>query len=342
MKTYALFILALLLCGFSFGQSKGKLSFFSQDGNKFWVVINGQKINKDAQYAVNDIAVDFQWGKAKIIFEDPKIPSIDKNVQVVDADGHNCNVKYMIRKTDKGKYVIRDIDAAYEIIGSSNVSTTSTTGTQTTQQNQTVQTNQSTTPPTSQTSTQTYQQTTTTSNPNQQINMNVGMNVTETPTGVNVQMNVPGIQTTQGTVVSNQVTTTTTTTSTSTGKPMEQNQVTMQAKPVNPVPGYNGPTGCTIPMSDVDFQSAKNSISAKSFEDSKLTIAKQVTSANCLLCSQVKEIMKLFSFESTRLEYAKYAYKYTYDKGNYYKLNDAFQFESSTEELNEFINGDKE
>jgi len=49
--------------------------------------------------------------------------------------------------------------------------------------------------------------------------------------------------------------------------------------------------------------------------------------------------MLLFSFEATRLDFAKFAYKYTYDISNYYKLNDAFTFESSIEELNNFING---
>jgi hypothetical protein len=64
-----------------------------------------------------------------------------------------------------------------------------------------------------------------------------------------------------------------------------------------------------------------------------------VISANCLFCSQVKEIMLLFSFEASKLEFAKFAYPYVFDQGNYFKLNDAFTFESSIEELNNFING---
>ena len=55
------------------------------------------------------------------------------------------------------------------------------------------------------------------------------------------------------------------------------------------------------------------------------------------MAEQVKEIMLLFDFESTRLEFAKEAYSYTYDLDNYYILNDAFDFESSISELNEFI-----
>lgn len=105
------------------------------------------------------------------------------------------------------------------------------------------------------------------------------------------------------------------------------------------LPGYNGPYGCPWPMTPGDFEQAKASISSKSFEDSKLTIAKQIIQTNCLLSTQVKEIMLLFSFEDTRLQFAKYAYAYTLDLRNYYKLNDAFTFESSIDELNNYIQG---
>jgi hypothetical protein len=105
------------------------------------------------------------------------------------------------------------------------------------------------------------------------------------------------------------------------------------------LPGYAGPVGCAWPMAPADFNSVKNSISSKTFEDSKLTIAKQVVGSNCLLCSQVKEIMMLFTYEDTKLDFAKFAYGHTYDIGNYYMLNDAFTFESSIDELNEYIGG---
>lgn len=95
---------------------------------------------------------------------------------------------------------------------------------------------------------------------------------------------------------------------------------------------------CPEPMRNSDFSKAKGSISSKSFEDSKLSIAKQITRGNCLSSNQVKEIMELFSFEETRLDFAKYAYDYTFDKGNYFQVNDAFQFEMTIEELDEYLN----
>ena len=45
----------------------------------------------------------------------------------------------------------------------------------------------------------------------------------------------------------------------------------------------------------------------------------------------------MFSFEDSKLDFAKYAYERTYDIDNYYKVNDAFTFESSVDELNEYI-----
>lgn len=100
--------------------------------------------------------------------------------------------------------------------------------------------------------------------------------------------------------------------------------------------GYNGVYGCPDPMNASDFESAKQSVKSKTFDDSKLTIAKQIIGSNCMLCSQIKELMLLITFEGTRLDLAKFAWSHNLDKGNYYKLNDAFTFESSIDELNEY------
>jgi len=100
--------------------------------------------------------------------------------------------------------------------------------------------------------------------------------------------------------------------------------------------GYSGIYGCPYPMGQSDFESAKQTISSKGFDESRLTIAKQIIGSNCMLCSQIKELMKLMSFEETKLDLAKFAWNHNLDKGNYYKLNDAFSFESSIEELNTY------
>ena len=68
-----------------------------------------------------------------------------------------------------------------------------------------------------------------------------------------------------------------------------------------------------------------------------MTLAKQITNSQCLTTDQVKQVMDLFTFEETKLDWAKMAYDKTYDIGNYWMLNDNFTFSSSIDELNTYI-----
>lgn len=95
-------------------------------------------------------------------------------------------------------------------------------------------------------------------------------------------------------------------------------------------------------MNNEDFHQLKMSIDSKSFENTKLEIAKQATSSNWLTCDQVVEIIKLFSFENTKLDFAKFAYGKTVDKNKYYLVSNAFTFESSIKNLNQYISKFKE
>ncbi len=94
-------------------------------------------------------------------------------------------------------------------------------------------------------------------------------------------------------------------------------------------------------MSSQDFNEAIKSIEKQDYESTRLTVAKQITRINCLTTNQIKEILLMFDFESTRLEYAKFAYDYTFDKDNYFKINDVFSFQSSVNELEEYITSHK-
>lgn len=121
------------------------------------------------------------------------------------------------------------------------------------------------------------------------------------------------------------------------GLPKEDELIEEVNEPVNvvpsPLPGYAGKLGCDYPMSTGDFETAKQSISSKSFSDTKMQVAKQITRSNCLLTSQVMDLMGIMNFEADKLEIAKFAYEFTYDQSNYYKVNEKFGFESSIREL---------
>ena len=90
-------------------------------------------------------------------------------------------------------------------------------------------------------------------------------------------------------------------------------------------------------MSSRDFDIVKEQIRKEWFENNKLTSVKTIVDKNNFTAQQVKEMMLLFVFENNKLEVAKYAYRKTVDKKNYFMLNDALTFSSSKQELARFI-----
>ena len=101
-----------------------------------------------------------------------------------------------------------------------------------------------------------------------------------------------------------------------------------------PPPSAHGPVPC--PPSEV--MEIKHLVRSADFENDKMNIAKQATSAHYFYVDQIAEIARLFDFEHNKLEYVKFAYDYCIDRNHYYKLNGIFEFSSSKDELNEFIN----
>jgi hypothetical protein len=92
-------------------------------------------------------------------------------------------------------------------------------------------------------------------------------------------------------------------------------------------------------MSQTDFDALKATIARQGFESNKQSITMQALQSNKVTARQVKELMSLMSYESTKLEIAKAAYAKTIDRQNYYIVNEAFGYSSSSDELARFING---
>lgn len=105
-------------------------------------------------------------------------------------------------------------------------------------------------------------------------------------------------------------------------------------RPVQPVvcpPVYVG-------MHPDAFASALRSIELQSFDSDQIRVAKQVIRSNGASALQIAEIMELMTFESSRLEIAKFGYQFVADPENYYLVNDVFWFSSSVRELDRYIN----
>lgn len=290
---------------------------FTEDGEKFTVILNGARQNDTPDTQVKITGLNANTYKLKVIFEDPANGTMDKNLFFNEG----METAFNIKKNKKGEWVLRPISETPVAQAPPSPPT------------QTVVVYNPNPAPAQQTTTVTTTTTTTGgAAPATGAGVSMGVHVNEETGSFN--MHVSGYENGETTTTSSSsMSTTTNTTITSTGTPAPS--------PVTPppsyLPGYTGPIGCPVPMSPGEFQNVKGSISSKSFEDSKNTIARQVISSNCLLTSQVKEIMMLFDFETTKLDFAKFAYGYTYDIGNYYQLNDAFDFESSIDDLNSYI-----
>jgi hypothetical protein len=90
-------------------------------------------------------------------------------------------------------------------------------------------------------------------------------------------------------------------------------------------------------MDAQSFEQFKQTIKNEMSDDTKLKISKQYMTSNYFTAAQVKDLLSLFFFEANKLELAKFAYKYTIDKNNYFVVNNSFSFSSSKEELMNYI-----
>ena len=86
-----------------------------------------------------------------------------------------------------------------------------------------------------------------------------------------------------------------------------------------------------------EFDQMIQSLGNYNFESTRMTVAKQLINNNYFSSRQVARLMQQMTFESSKLELAKYAYSKTVDKSNYFIVNDQFSFESSITALSDYI-----
>ena len=302
-----------------FGQTSNAV-FFTDGGERFTIIINGLRYNDEPATHVRAEGLKGEFFKVKAIFEETELGEAAFNITLESDKETTINIK----KNNKGKYVGR-------YMGSVPIS-------ESTYKPPVVQQTATEDPPAPQeTVTQTISTTNTTTGTTASPGAGVSIGITVDEESGSMNMNMSGYDNTQNAATQTSTVTTTTVTTTATQATPGENYYSEPRPAVYQMPGYTGPVGCPVPIENSQFNSMKGSVSSKSFEDSKLKIAKQILDTSCLLSSQVKEIMLLFTFEETRLDFAKFAYGRTYDLGNFYVVNDAFTFESSIDELNDYI-----
>ena len=318
---FKLSFLILLLVNSALLAQTSNAIIFTEYEEKFTIILNGVKQNNQPESNVKIVGLSTEFYKLKVVFSNPGIGERNFNIYI----NLGSETTYCIKKNNKGEYMIRLV---------SEIPIAQATVSNPTQMSVNFTNNPASAPETGViTSSTASEKITIQSEQNNEVSaLDSGAHKIDNNSKTDSVSSIPdaGNKNTKTSIVH----TTTTTTHTSTSHP----------KPVRAasfVPGYTGSIGCPQPMSAEEFLDLKASIASKTFEDSRLMIAKQALKEQCIVASQVKELTKLFTFEDNRLQFAKYAYEFTYDIGNYDEVNVAFTFENSIQELKEYINSRK-
>ncbi|WP_395054762.1 DUF4476 domain-containing protein [Flavobacterium sp.] len=295
----------------------GHLTIFSEDGDKFQLILNGELINDVPQTNLRVEDLNQPYYNAKVVFENKTLLEISKNNLVItDVDGVFGDVTYKIKR-DKNKIgkmkmnYFSSIPVVQGFIPPANVHVIHYG-----QPREIIVVNENPRNPVRGNSTQT----TTTTTQSGGVNVGVGINVGGINMGVSINDSSDGEVITQ---------TTTTTTSSNNHQDHDNHDNHYQVIPK----GCNG-NSC---MTNGNFNTALSTIKGQNFEDSKLKTAKQVITANCLNVDQIILIANLFNFEDNKLDFAKFAYDYCIEQKNYFKLNGIFNFSSNADELSDYV-----
>ena len=331
MKTPILLLL-LLLSSALFAQSN--LSIFNNNGQSFYVVLNGIRQNAKPETNVQVGQIKNGSYAVKVIFADGKTPDIDKNF-MIDAP-YDITARIIFKK-GKGKLqlmgqepthgviqeavVYRPSDAAVYsdvvVVNTSpvqNTTTIQTTGTGNTtgiNMNVNVSETPNTTTQTLNTNTNTTTTTTSTTTTTGTIpdeNVNLNMNLSVGGVSVNLNANQSGNQTNA-----------------------QQQQVIAQ---VQQAPLSNR-VNCTKTMNRLEAFKAE--LQDQSFEADRLEALQLELKNTCLTSAQAEQLIDLFTFDENRLEVAKYLSDRLTDRDNAGALAKKLTFDSNKMEYRRYI-----
>ena len=285
--------------------AQGELEVFSELGETFTLYVNQMKQNAAPapRVEVKDMQAGFY--QVRVDFEDPSLADFAQNNVGIENGTHST---FIVKLNRKGEYVLR-------MNGYAPMANTP-----------------SSMPPPAGHDAGSGDVGTVTAPANGQATMSVQANGGSSTESVSMNVNLGNMMEAAAGALGNvnvNVTTTTTSTTTSTGNWGGGWDDEPAAEPAAPA----GP----VAMSSMDFNDYLNAIRSKTFEDSKLSTAKAPLSGNYLTAKQIKQVMQVFTFEDTRLEFAIFAHSRCVDPSNYYQVYDAFEFELTIDDLQEAI-----
>jgi hypothetical protein len=315
------------------------LVVFSNDGDKFTLILNGERRNMNPETRVKVSGLDLTTYKAKIIFENNKFEDVATDITFYN-NGYEC--VFGLVETNKRKHRLdyvsstlinpplsNNSNSSFNSTNNTNTYNTNTNGTNTNSTyNNSTNSNSTYTNNTNSNSTnsnKTYGNNTYSSSNN--TSYNSGNTISVNNNGVGVGLNSNGgvtLKTREGNINLG-----------------PHNETTAVINVLgNAINLHKAPEkiGCKSPMLETQFEIARKDLTVDSTDSGRLKAANQIIQNNCMLTSQVKEIMGVFSSDQTKLEFAMSAYNHTSDLHNYHLLKDSFKSEAYQKDFHTFVN----
>lgn len=370
MKKHLLLLpIVLIMLSSSLFAQNSNLIIFSDSGEEFTMFLNGVQQNQKPAANVKASSLNADFYKVRIQFNNKSIPTMDKSVWF---ETKGMEYSFSITQKKNGKYVLRPVsqvaiqdqpsntgfnESNYEEpeahstaihaeptgerpspekagismnVSANSMDVSASDGEENVEVSVEFEIDESTNTETT--------TTTTTSGTPEGLHVNMDIQEDEMDENIQINMSIQAEGSGSGTYTSTTTTTTSTTSTTtsSSSNSAGSNEYYEELAIENDDTQYsNG--NCTFPMGSADFEDALSSINNKTFDDDKVTVAKQIARSKCLTSEQIRDIMKAIDYEDSRLDFAKYAYDFAYDPDNYYKVNDGFEFEMTIEELDEYL-----
>lgn len=354
----------IILVTFTYAQSN--LSIFNNNGQQFYVVLNGIRQNSKPETNVQVSQIKNGSYSVKVIFADGKTPDIDKNF-MIDAP-YDITTRIVYKK-GKGKLQLMGMEPTHGVIQEavvyrpndaavysdmvvvnsvSNATTNATTNSSSNIQGNSTGVNMNVnlteTPNTSvQTSNTTVSNTTTTTTgtiPDENVNLNMNLSVG----GVNVNLNAnasgtglgTGATVTETTTATTSTSSTTTTSSNSSSNQMNTNlQMNGNSQVVQNQQILSSRVNCTKTMNRLEAFKAE--LKDQSFEEDRLETLQLEMKSTCLTTAQAEQLLDLFTFDENRLEVAKYLSDRLTDRDNAGALAKKLTFDSNKMEYRRYL-----
>lgn len=352
-------LLLLLLPVFSYAQPTGSLIIIAEQGDPFYLYLNGQKMNETAVTKIRLDGLSGEYYTVKADFKSSSIQPVTKRLNLMDDNYKMSDATYKIRKDKSGKarfvfFSMQTPNTQYKPEGGMHViyfnkPEETTTPVQSPAEKSEVPPSESNapsiltnvkgatvslpgnkdanrTPVAAKADSKADKPALNKENPSPAVQKTKELPVTDaTPPKKENPDNQP--------VAKKSPDATKETIKTEANVPTKESANLPNAKKTASYPSKK----CNDwPMMKADFQHAKKGVEEAKNEKQRLVKAKDMANANCLLVSQISEVSALFTDEKLKLEFVQYAYGFTIDKNNYQRLEKLFTASENIQAFQQF------